>query len=132
MRRRRLRKWAKWTCTGASGTTIALLVLSRFFACGAHFVPEGTRRVPGVGIGGGLVSAWTEYEWTPGLTMPPPGWHFGRASRWRWGTAGEKWPAAAMYHWSAGFCWSKDPLGWTAGVTLVYPVLLTSIPAAFL
>jgi hypothetical protein len=132
MKRPRLRKWAKWTCTLAAGAAVALAVFSRFYGWGYATTSNSgdTLRSSGVYSGQMLAQRWDGFR---NARVPPPlGWNMRRTHNWYWGYSGEDSPYGSIWTWHAGVLYAPDASGWVAGASVLYPVALTLIPAALL
>jgi hypothetical protein len=132
MRRRRLLRWAKWTSTLAAGLALGAAVFSGLFMSYYEIVSADTRRSSLLFLGEGL--AWCRYSasHTRDSNARPSGGGVGRLVRWDWGLTGDARSHLLGLNWRAGVLWTRTPFGWELGVSVVYPVLLTTIPAAFL
>src|SRR5436190_638693 len=132
MKRPRLKKWAKWTCTLAAGAAVALAVVSRFDCWVFSVKSNSGRKSWSLGILSGR--AWLarvdnvstddqEAKW---------GWRAWRYDDWCWGYAGEDNPHVGFGKWHAGVLYAPGEWGFVAGASMLYPVALTLIPAALL
>jgi hypothetical protein len=132
MRWRRLRKWAKWTCTVVAVLAVGQAVVSRFFAWDYHTSSNSGDSVWTVRIGTGqvLVIRWEEVG-QRNLKLPSE-WRGWWESYWYWGYPSEKSPYDRLFTWHAGILYSPDPSFWVAGASVLYPVAVTLIPAALL
>ena len=132
MKRPRLRKWAKWTCTLAAGACVALAVFSRFYAWQYSTTSASGDTWWQVGVSSGQVVA-LRIDGTRSIHVARSlGWHVWRLPRWYWGYAGEVSPEGPILTWHAGVLYAADPRDRLAGASVLYPVALTLIPAALL
>jgi hypothetical protein len=132
MRWRRLRKWAKWTCTLAAGAAVALAVFSRFYRCGYGATTNSGSTVWHVRVDSGQMLA-VRIGGLPNGPLPMPlGWKMWWSPHWYWGYWGEETPYAVEFAWHAGVRYEAHPYGWTFGVSVLHPVALTLIAAALL
>lgn len=132
MRRLRFRKWTKWACTLAAGLAIGLAAFSRFYA-----VRWSGTRPDGAGawmvlMRSGLLGLASEDEVWIETPSRFGSWIVWRAPAWRWGSAAEQNIFGTASDWRAGICWGRDSAGWRVGASIIYPVILTTIPAALL
>jgi hypothetical protein len=132
MRRRRLRRWAKWTCTLAAGAAVALVVVSRFYPCGCMDVSNAGPDVREVNLGAGLI--WARHYRPIGPTYWPDGVQVRKLyiDEWCWGLSTESPGLGFDGLWHAGVLYDNAPFDLWVGVSLLYPVALTLIPAALL
>jgi hypothetical protein len=140
MRGRRFRTWAKWWCTLAAALAVGVAVFSKFYWVDRVSISSDGATIRSVRIREGLLS-W--YRFKPGLPDPDarryaekyggaPQWTASRTNGWFWGLPGEAGINFPGVQWHAGLLYARDPSACTIGVSAVYPVLLTTIPAAFL
>jgi hypothetical protein len=132
MRRRRFRTWAKWACTLAAVVAVGVAAVSVFYSGELFWAWPGGHRVVGLWFDRGLLCAIdnrdlgaadvaSSWESTPHV-------HAG----WCWGWSAEMRMDTGEPGWRAGVMYEAGPLFRKAGTSLLYPVLLTTIPAAFL
>jgi hypothetical protein len=132
MRRRWLRKWAKWLCTVAALTALGVSVLSGFRRALYVWVSKDSKTLRLVQIEGGqlFLAQWNGYDMI-GFPMHE-GWSIGRARTWSWGITG----ASNGPPWRGGFLWDRPNaivgVAWYVGASLLYPAILTTVPAALL
>jgi hypothetical protein len=132
MRRRRILKWAKWASTLAAGLAVGVMVFGVLYRCTWKAVTGDGSGVRNIAICEGAVRVVDIYGLSKSELPRHASWTLERSSGWAWGpwtwragTYGER-----IFH--AGFqCW-RDQYTWNFGLSLLYPVLLTTIPAAFL
>jgi hypothetical protein len=132
MRRRRVRTWAKWACTLAAVAAVGVAVASRFYRFGVTVAPPTEFPCWHIHVRAGLLTVHREVtpEFSYDGTIVTQ-WYFHRNDAWSWGLGGlYELPSSGV--WRAGMILARDSCGWIAGLSLVYPVLLTTIPAAFL
>jgi hypothetical protein len=132
MKRRRLRKWAKWTCTLAAGAAVALAVFSRFARCWDSFYTRGGNDLWTVVLGAGQLVVQRTDVGLYGMGQPSTGWHMEWAPEWRWGYSGEVLPYDPSWDWHGGILLIGTTGERAFGLSILYPVLLASIPAALL
>jgi hypothetical protein len=132
MRRRRLRRWAKWACTVAAVLAVAVAVFSGFRSATYVHVSKDSKAARTVVIAGGQLAF---YQWRGYDMMGVPmaeGWSIWEALTWSWGVGG----TFNERDWHGGILWGRPNAlvgpEWYAGVSVVYPVALTLIPAALL
>jgi hypothetical protein len=132
MRRRRFRIWAKWVCTLAAVSAVGLALLNLFYAVGYERfarTPPGVREFQ---IASGIL--WIQY--VPGGTLAEvtskPGWSLVRSRGWTWALSKYHAGPYSGWDWRAGLLYSNESGGRSLGISLAYPVLLTTIPAALL
>jgi hypothetical protein len=132
MWRRRLRKWAKWACTVAAMLAVGVAVFSRFSMLGYGSVSN---------TGNTCWSVWAYHGQTFALSADhsgepsgstPTAWREGLSSGWWWGYSGEEGRIQAKAPGYAGLVFGASDKVWLVGVSLLYPVALTLIPAALL
>jgi hypothetical protein len=129
MRWRRFRKWAKWACTLAAISAIGGSVLSAFYWWSWVGKSRFDEVMWSANLGGGLV--WVErIDGERALsTQPDGGWSAEAPYSWRWGLAGEEIPATPG-SWRAGAHFWRGPQACSAGVSVLYPILLACAAAA--
>jgi hypothetical protein len=132
MKRPRLRKWAKWACTVAAGAAVALAVFSKYYKCRYAITSNSGDTWRSTGVAGGLIWATQSDGWRRTPSPPPLGWEMGPADRWYWGLAGEMNPPGAVWDWHAGVCYARVAAFRMFGVSVLYPLALTLIPAGLL
>lgn len=123
MRRERLRRWAKWGCTLAAVLVVGLAGFSLFRS--ASYASKNGKTVWIIVIGGGLLV----FQEGDSAFVPSgrQGWLVRRAFEWSWGMNG------TLAVGSGGIIWERrGRSSLTAGVTLLYPFLLTAVPAGLL
>jgi hypothetical protein len=132
MPRGRLRKWAKWACTVAAVLAVGVAAFSRFYRFYWESVSRGRARDLRIVEVQGLLTV----SYSPGPELSGNGWAdqviVERFSGWDWGLAGGDTSFRTGWLWHAGFVWSNEPGGWDVGISVIYPVALTLIPAALL
>jgi hypothetical protein len=132
MKWRRLRKWAKWACTLAAAVIVGAAVFSLFsYAIYAQVSSDGkTARI--VAISGGRLGFQVRRGYDMMGTPISMGWSTQDPVPWSWGMTDH---GTTTPKWHGGFLW-YGPGGpvcmWGGSVTLLYPFLLTTIPAALL
>jgi hypothetical protein len=132
MRRRRVRTWAKWACTVAAGLAVSVAVASRWYGAVWVDIREDCDRHLDIEIRGGVIAV------TVTRIPPLPGFpgvsylQLGRGPQPSFGLSSSIWSPRSQSMWRAGLLHCSSQYGWQAGATLLYPVLLTTIPAAFL
>jgi hypothetical protein len=132
MRRRRFRTWAKWACTAAAAVCAGVAVLARFcpWGYGANTKSGDTHWYAGVASGQIVAGS---YNGVLALRPKPPiGWDIRWSPHWYWGYRGEVSPYGDAETWHAGVMYEATSSGWSAGASVLYPVVLTLIPAAIL
>jgi hypothetical protein len=132
MTRRRLRKWAKWTCTLAAGAAVALAVFSRFVRCWDSFATNNGNTEWMIGLEAGQLSIERTDGWLFRNDQASSGWYMEWNPHWRWGYSGEGTGHYPWLEWHSGVLWYQTAFRWTFGASLLYPALLTSLPAALL
>jgi len=131
MRCRSMRAWAEWALTVAAGAAIALALFSRFWFFSCAWTSHQRTVLHHFSVGEGLVKI---FEFRP---QPPSihdaGYEFraGRLSGWYWGCSAQI-PPQGPWRWSGGVLAYQDPVISAAGLSLVYPALVLSIPSALL
>jgi hypothetical protein len=132
MRRRRILRWAKWACTLAAVVAVGVAVLSTLCACRYIVVSKDGRSANTFLLCAGLIEIDHVNDWpsvsawaAPGLLTSRP-----QSGHWFWGLSRESGLVGSQ--WGAGTLWSRDPSGSSVGVSLMYPFLLTVVPAALL
>jgi hypothetical protein len=132
MRRRWIRKSAKWTCTIAAMLVAGAGVFCLFGTASFVYVSKGGVDHGIVEVGGGYLTVAASFGYEvlggpihEGLEIDTP-------VAWSWGMYDE---AGSTRMSRGGISWhaSSGPIGerW-AGVTLLYPFLLTALPAGLL
>jgi hypothetical protein len=132
MKRPRLRKWAKWACTIAAVLAAGLAVFSRFYKFQAFGFFRNDSVLWVVSVDRGLLYAGMVVGVRPVDVASLKRWKVARYSGWYWGTKGDTRYASPRSTWNGGVLWSRDASGWGAGVSVLYPLLATTIPASFL
>jgi hypothetical protein len=128
MRRRRFRIWAKWGFTIAAAVMVGVAVASGFAGCSRTGVSDDRSLVWAIGVAGGMVEF--DYIEDAPHVLPrgaKPGWWIER-DRWDW----DYLRLGRHSSWHLGILWQRNATGFDAGVHILYPVLLTTIPAVFL
>jgi hypothetical protein len=132
MRPRRFRTWAKWTCTLAAVLALGGAVASGFIRCFFEIVWRGGTRACLMTERCGLLDLTYLHPQGP---LPDYLSHNAAGAElwigWDWGTDS---PSRNHVHspWHTGVLCRSDRFESTAGTSLLYPVLLTTLPAAFL
>jgi hypothetical protein len=132
MKWRRLRKWAKWTCTLAAAVALGVAVLSRFYWCTWSTMCHSGEDLRYVFAARGVIRAGKLDEIRGIIAPSESGWFIQRSSGWSWGRWGDDPPGGSREDWRAGILWRATPGAWAVGVSVLYPVGLTLIPAALL
>jgi hypothetical protein len=132
MRRRRVRTWAKWAATLAAGIAVGVAVASGFWWLRYNRVLEDGTTVRLFWIEGGVLRLGELDVGSANMALQLRGWRFYRRHTWDWSTWRSSATLANGARWRAGVDWQKFPKGWQANASLLWPVLLTTIPAAFL
>lgn len=132
MRRRHFRTCAKWACTFVALLAAGTAVASRFFALMYVRSANHGEGALFVELGGGLLSVQHFDRWTFQSPREELGWTAVAVDYWHWGLSAESPGPRSGWNWRGGTALSVDALGWEAGLSLVYPVLLTAFPAACL
>jgi hypothetical protein len=132
MKRRRLRKWAKWACTVAAVLAMAAAVVSRFYRYERIGEVRSDRTVWWVRVHEGLFLLAFDRFSGPDYFPPTPQWSMTRMGGWHWGLPSEAADFGGMWAWHAGVLYMRNADGSILGVSLMYPVALTLIPAALL
>lgn len=132
MRWGRFRKWAKWGCTVAAGVAVGLAAFSRFYWFRYATMSSDARVwfTGGLGVGVFYFSK-DSAAWPSGL-RPEVGWFVERRRDWYWGFAGEAAGYGKGPRWRAGLGLGHDSTSLYLGVSVLYPVLVTTVPAALL
>ena len=125
MRRSRLRTWAKWTCTLAAGAWVALAVFSGFYECKKITVLNHRTKIRWFVVTGGLVTVHEARDPKLPSYYYTTNWWLERSTYWCWGLAVGDWRAGVL-------CSLNNWSHCSYGISLLYPVILTSIPAALL
>src|SRR5262245_7751668 len=132
MRRRRVRRWAKWAFTLAAGLAVGVAVASRFWWVQYLSLSGDLREIRELHVGGGLLSAQRFTGARPFGPAPHADWRAGRFGAWHWGVPDETVRPGLQWDWRAGILWVRRDDFLAAGMSLLYPVLLTTLPAALL
>jgi hypothetical protein len=132
MKRRRLRKWAKWACTLAAGALIGLWVLSELYICEHDSLTAGGNTLCSAGFGEGAVFLGKWDGWAQSGAKVSEGWRIRRNDLAAWGYWAEFVRAAGGLRWFPGIHCDHGQAGWMLTVALPYPALLTCIPAGWL
>jgi hypothetical protein len=132
MRRRRIRKWAKWACTVAAVLAVGVAVVSRFRGVAYLIADSADTNCLIVGFGEGLVG-FTFRGPAPADRPPgPSSWLIGPSERWLWGLSRDLPALAPAGHGGAGVLWWNTASERGFLVSVLHPALVTSIPAALL
>src|SRR4051812_32383753 len=99
MKRRRLRKWAKWACTLAAVVTLGVAALSRFYWCTWSRMCHSGEDLRYVVAGRGLLWAGAIDGLRGLIGTSNPGWSFQRSSGWSWGRIGDDSPGGSRGGW---------------------------------
>jgi hypothetical protein len=132
MRRRWLRKSAKWTCTIAAAVVVGAAVFSLFGTAHYDYVSKDGKTAHFGAVGGGMLLVVERFGFDRKSLPINEGWYIGRPEAWSWGMHEG---ADSERVWRAGIAWYArwGPVGeYWAGVTLLYPFLLTAVPAGLL
>jgi hypothetical protein len=122
MRRGRIWTWAKWACTAAAVALTAIAVLSHVYACSYVTKSGDMNTARRVLIARTHVLVQTVHPapfWDAGLDFPSAG-------------LGWYWVTCITGHWRCGFFEHQSDSTLSVGVNLLYPLLLSTLPAAFL
>jgi hypothetical protein len=110
---------------------LGVAVLGRFYQCRYTFASQKKATIGGFSVGAGLLYYFeTRQVQITDWTLLKP-WEWNRIDRWHWGLAGEDMLPDARDGWNAGTLYMATSSMLWVGVSVVYPVLLTTIPAAF-
>jgi hypothetical protein len=132
MRRRWLRKSAKWTCTIAAAMVVGAAVFSLFRSAYFGYVLKDGSTAIQVELTGGSLRILAIRYYDLMARVNDEGWRISNPSTWRWGMNP---PAGTDSRWRGSVGWDN---GWWPGaplfadVTLLYPFLLAAIPAGLL
>jgi hypothetical protein len=129
VRRRRLTPLAKWGCTLAAIASAAAAVSSTRRHCCLTFATSDA--MYSADLGEGLLSFVTIDRPTPPARQGWS-WYALPATPWRWGTSQETGVTGGDTGWRAGLWCVHSSAGRAIGASTLYPIALTSIPAAFL
>jgi hypothetical protein len=125
--KRAIYRGTRWACTLLAAALVVMLVGSRWWAVRfTWYNRSGVARDARVAAGTAVVGVWLpNVSPKGGLVLEPcTYWHTG------WGFPKFSW---AMAPWTCGFLsYFRPTTGTFYGVTLLYPVLLTGVPAAAL
>src|SRR5262245_1847116 len=102
MKRRRLRKWAKWACTDLAVATFTTAVLSGFYSVRCARVSADQSSVRFMILRQGQLTLGKLDG--PPLT-PLPQWTVQPWRGWCWGFSGEVRPEGLLRYWHAGLKW---------------------------
>jgi hypothetical protein len=130
MRRRRFVRWAKWTSTLAAVLCVGVAVFSGCFNFYWSIESNDRKLRWDVAARSGLLCLYR--FGVPALPRPQAAPSLFVDVSWRWGLAGEDVPSGELWGWRAGISWMEEGGNLYAGVSVLYPVLLTTIPAAIL
>jgi hypothetical protein len=132
MKWRRFRTWAKWACTGAAGFVLAVAVVSAMRGVYWGYVPKSDDVFVRAGVARGLV-LWSKTRGAAPFLQPGKStWWTSETRGWCWGLYDEMIFAGQGNDWHAGTMYRHDASGENLGVSIVYPFLLFSLPAALL
>jgi hypothetical protein len=132
MRRRRVRTWAKWAATLAAVLAVGVAISSGLCSWGYRTTTADGDTLWSVGVEAGRITS-RRVDGMSEVSVPPAvGWHMGWYRHWYWGYSGEVLPYRTSWPWHAGVAYAQGPSLWLAGASMLYPVVLTLIPAAFL
>jgi hypothetical protein len=132
MRRRRVRTWAKWGATLATVLAVGAAVASRFWTVAyMRFSADGVTSRH-LFLGEGLVEIFELGDWPTIQIVRNEGWFVTTATRWRWVAAQGPGRHPGAAHGGAGVIWWKSSTDLGVELSLLNPVVLTTIPAAFL
>jgi hypothetical protein len=132
MKRPRVRKWAKWACTVAAVVAVTVASLSAFLSCTRVVSRSKPRLFRSIALKGGLLWVSESDGWGWEVPTTDSGWIVRCVRGWNWGLAGEPLPMGTPGPWRAGVARYKTSDEWHAGVSLMYPVILTVIPVGLL
>ncbi len=128
MRRSRLRSWAKWGCTVAAALMVGLAGFNLFRSviyCSRNGITGWL-----LFIEGGRIQV-AVFDDAKAEKSVPKGWSIEGSPSWSWGMNDQ----IDGIKWRGGFAWttSASPIRFSvAGVTILYPFLLTALPAGLL
>src|SRR4051812_37314849 len=101
MKRRKLRKWAKWGFTGAACLMLVVAVLSRFCGCWRVVLSRDGKTVSILGAGAGLAS-WFEFPAEGPFDHIADSWDVRWSGvEWHWGLSGELATPGSAGDWHA-------------------------------
>jgi hypothetical protein len=132
MKRPRLRKWAKWTCTLAAGAVVGVAVFSGFYGLSYYTTSNSGDTWWHVSVSSGKMLAGRLGGWRRSSMPPPLGWNVRWSPGWYWGYSGEESPSSKGWTWHAGVLYAPNQHGWAVGASVLYPVVLMLVPAALL
>jgi len=132
MRRRGFRKWAKWACTMMCGDAIGLALLTRFFRLRAFGFCRDDTAMWCVYANNGLVYGGVLNGFGPGDFPTVSRFSVERSSGWMWGVSAENGVWAEPPYWHAGVSGGRNRIGWEAGTSVLYPVILSAACAGVL
>lgn len=124
--------WAKWACTVAAVVAVTLAVFSRFFGCWYSFATNYGNTEWSVGLDAGQLWLGRTDGWLFRNEKAGTGWSLEWSPQWRWGYSGEITGGYVWLDWHLGVLWYRTAFRSTFGTSVLYPVLLTSLPAALL
>jgi hypothetical protein len=130
--RRWIRKSAKWTCTIAAVMVVGAAVFSLFRSAVYEHVSKDGETALIVEVRGGRLDVVAMFGYVPEALRPYVGWEIQGPDTWSWGMHDSARPFAK---WRGGIAWIAiwgSSGQWWAGVTLLYPFLLTAVPAGLL
>jgi hypothetical protein len=132
MRRRWVRKSAKWTFTIAAVMVVGAAVFSLFRTARFSYASKNSKTTLGVSVGGGVLVVAAMFG---NNTMGAPtheGWRIEGPEKWIWLMYEGAGPTRV---WRGGVAWHTISTPISFGVfvvTLLHPFLLTAIPAGLL
>jgi hypothetical protein len=132
MRRRRFTKWAKWACTLAAVVCVGVAVFSRFYLMRAYRFGDDDKALWLIDLEGGLLCGARVPGVRPDEVGHQPRFSVQRSARWSWGLTSDGSAIPGSLKWHCGILCNRLNPGWSVGMSVVYPVLLTTIPAALL
>jgi hypothetical protein len=136
MRRRRFTKWAKWACTVVALAAVAAVVFGRFWGFQYTWVSVRLGTVRMAGIEDGLLGVNEVRDPTTAAALGRSRWYIHGVQDWYWGVAGETSKGLGVrlgdLGWHGGIRVYRDSASWGVGVTLAYPLLVTTLLAALL
>jgi hypothetical protein len=132
MRRRWIRKSAKWTCTIAAAVVVGAAVFCLFRSVQFWYRPQNTRTVVMVRLVGGRLEVY-KWEISRGYSQGDRyEWRVEDPGAWSWGMYYEEGSGRVWRGGIRPFVYGGPMALSGGGVTLLYPFLLTAIPAGLL
>src|SRR4051794_33035365 len=124
MKRPRLKKWAKWTCTLAAGAAAGLAGFSGLYVVTSSSYNSWTHEYRHCALGGGALWVyWADCPSAP-TTFVGEGWSIERRAPWTWNF----WLLTPVARPTPRGRWGLDfelfNPGFEAGISLLYPILL--------